>query len=196
MIVFVEGVLERKAATCAVINAAGVGYELLITVNAFEVLPPVGDHVRLYTYHAVRDDAEVLYGFASQTERTMFEMLIGVSSIGPALAINVLSGLPVDSLRAAIAEGDVTRLARIKGIGKKTAERLVLELRERVGALPSRPKEGPAVPGDIRDDAVRALVALGYQEREAHTTVAQILKDTDAQLTVEDVVRRSLGAFQ
>jgi Holliday junction DNA helicase RuvA len=196
VIVFIEGVLDDKHPARAVINCAGVGYELNITINAYEQLPALGESVRLYSYHAVRDDAELLYGFASRAERALFEMLLGVSSIGPALALNVLSGLPVDGLRSAIAEGDVKRLSRIKGIGKKTAERIVLELRDRVTALAEYGETGTPAEAQLRTDAVRALVALGYQERDAHTAVEQVLQAEDGELPVEEIVRRALGVFQ
>jgi Holliday junction DNA helicase RuvA len=196
VIVFIEGVLEDKQPTRVVINAAGVGYELIITVNAYEQLPACGEQARLYTHHAVREDSETLYGFSDRIERAMFEMLLTVSSIGPALAIGVLSGLPVDALQGAIADGDTKRLAKIKGIGKKTAERIVLELRDRVATLAVRPKAGATGAGRARDDAVRALVALGYQERDAHSAIAQALEGAEPGMPVEELVRRALGAFQ
>ncbi len=199
MITFLEGIVEEKQPTRVVLNVGGVGYEVIVTLNTFEDLPPTRAKVRIHTHHHVREDTEVLYGFTDTSERDFFVTLIAVSGIGPVLAISILSGLPLVSLRAAIASEDVKRLSSIKGVGKKTAERIIVELRDKVSALAvaeERTKAGAASPEQkALNDAVLALVALGYRNAEAYAAVKRVLADADELPPVEDVVRRSLASL-
>ncbi len=200
MIAFVDGILEEKEPARVVINAAGVGYEVIITLNTYEDLPPVGQRARLCVYHCVRDDDELLYGFSNKDERAFFSLLIGVSSIGPSTAIGILSGLPLASLRAAIAGEDVKRLSGIKGVGKKTAERIIVELKDKMPPLAIAEERAGAAPLSdeerVLNDAVLALVALGYRNAEAYAMVKRVINDASELLTIEDVVRRALSALQ
>lgn len=199
MIAFIEGVVEEKNPARVVINAGGVGYEINITLNTYEDLPPVGQRTRLCVYHCVREDDEMLYGFSNKDERAMFTLLIGVSSIGPATALGILSGLPLASLRAAIASEDVKRLSTIKGVGKKTAERIIVELKDKMPPLAEAEERAGAALSDeerVLNDAVLALVALGYRNAEAYAMVKRVINDADELLTIEEVVRRSLSAMQ
>jgi len=200
MIAFVEGVVEEKNPAYVVINAGGVGYEISITLNTYEDLPPVGQRTRLCVYHCVREDDEILYGFSSKDERAMFTLLIGVASIGPATALGILSGLPLASLRAAIAAEDVKRLSGIKGVGKKTAERIIVELKDKMPPLAVAEERAGAVPlpeeERVLNDAVLALVALGYRNAEAYAMVKRVINDAGELLTIEEVVRRALSALQ
>lgn len=199
MIVFVEGILEEKNPSRVVINAGGVGYEVLITLSTYEDLPPVGQRVRLCVYHSVREDDEVLYGFSSQEEREMFRLLLGVTNIGPATAIGILSGLPVASLRAAIVNEDVKRLSSIKGVGKKTAERMIVELKDKLPAVAALEERAGKVLSEaerVMNDAVLALVTLGYKNAEAYGTVKRVLHEGGDGMTVEEVVRRALSLLQ
>jgi len=199
MIAFVEGVVEEKNPAYVVINAGGVGYEISITLNTYEDLPPVGQRTRLCVYHCVREDDEILYGFSSKDERAMFTLLIGVSSIGPATALGILSGLPLASLRAAIAAEDVKRLSGIKGVGKKTAERIIVELKDKMPPLAVAEERAGAALSDeerVLNDAVLALVALGYRNAEAYAMVKRVINDAGELPTIEEVVRRALSALQ
>lgn len=199
MITFLEGSIEEKHPTCVILNVHGVGYEVIITLNTYEDLPPAGDQVRLHTVHHIREDIEQLYGFSRKSEREFFTRLISVSGIGPTLGISILSGLPVSTFCAAIASGDVKRLSSIKGIGKKTAERIIVELKDKVSQF-SVPEGGAGVTLSEEDlilnDAILALVALGFRNSEAYAAVKQIMKDAAEPFSIEDVVRQSLASLQ
>ena len=134
MITFLHGRLVESLPTQAVVDVQGVGYEVLIPLSSFDKLPPPGQEVRLLTHLAVREDAHVLYGFMSGAERDLFRLLIHtVSGIGPKIALNILSGMNVAALRAAVGRGDVKALSQISGVGRKTAERIVVELKDKIG---------------------------------------------------------------
>jgi len=197
MIIFLEGILEEKLPTRAVINAGGIGHEIIITLNTYEDLPAKGTKVRLQTHHHVREDAEILYGFSDNSERDFFVTLIGISGVGPSLAINILSGLPLYSLREAIAAEDSARLSSIKGIGKKTAERIIVELKDKVSILSVTEEKSKSVSSEERvlNDAVLALVALGYRNADAYTAVKRVLSEGKSDLPVEEIVREALSSI-
>ncbi|MCX7886315.1 MAG: Holliday junction branch migration protein RuvA [Verrucomicrobiae bacterium] len=192
MIAFLQGRLAEATPTTVVIDCHGVGYLVTIPVSSYEKLPPVGGEVKLLTYHHVnaQDGTQQLFGFATAGERDMFLLLIEVSGIGPKLACNILSGASVQSLRAAIAAGDTRALASLRGIGKKTAERLVVELRDKLGA------ETAAVSRVVVDpksaDAVLALVSLGFKQSDAQKAVSAAVQRLGATATVEELVRAAL----
>lgn len=177
MIAHLRGRLLSKHPNQAIVEAAGVGYDVTITVPTFSDLPAVGTEVALHIHTHVREDALALYGFLRSSEKLLFEKLISVSGIGPKLAITILSGMPADEMVAAIRGNDVARLTRIPGIGRKTSERMVLELRDK---LPEAgPSTSPAVPAlsAIEEDVLSALVNLGYQRAAAEKTLATLPKD-------------------
>jgi Holliday junction DNA helicase RuvA len=199
MIAFIDGLVEEKQPMRVVLNAGGVGYEIFITLNTYEDLPHVGQRARVITYHHVRDDAELLYGFSQVAERHFFEQLLAVSGIGPATAIGILSGLPLVSLRAAIVAEDVKRLSSIKGVGKKTAERIIVELKDRISDLAIAEEQAQAsgaTSDRVLHDAVLALVALGYRNADAYAAVKRVRGAAGDDIAVEDVVRRALGGLQ
>jgi len=176
MIAHLRGILLEKHPNQVIVEAGGVGYDITIPISTYSALPETGREVRLRIHTHVREDALSLYGFLSQDEKMLFERLIGVSGIGPKLAVTVLSGLPVGELMAAIRGGEVERLVRIPGIGKKTAERIVLELRDKlpapegeaaVAAFPG----APAALGALERDVLSALVNLGCAPAAAETAV-------------------------
>lgn len=173
MIAYVEGTVEYAQESMAVIDVGGVGMNVIVSGDTLSRLPAAGENVRLYTYMSVREDAIVLYGFLSREEQLLFRQLIGVSGIGPKGAQAILSVLPPDELRFAVASGDVRAISRAPGIGKKTAERLVLELRDRISTPDiSEIVGGGATAGDAEadpaaGDAVLALTALGYGRNDA-----------------------------
>jgi len=197
MIVFIEGVLVEKQPTRAVVQAGGVGYELLIPLSSYDRLPKAGETCRLRTHHHVREDAQTLYGFCTEDEQTLFERLIGVTGIGPRTALSALSGMTPRDLKRAIVEGDVKRLSSLNGIGRKTAERLVVELKDRIpaGEALEAVSGGPEPPDDPRRrDAVQALTALGYKQPDAVKMVAAVAPDAlPDDVDVEELVRRALS---
>ncbi len=194
MITFLHGVLEEKQPTRAVLNVGGVGYEVLIPLSTFDRLPIAGESCRLLTHDHIREDAHQLFGFATESERDAFNMLTAVSGIGPKLALSALSSLSVRELKAAIVTGDTRRLSSISGVGKKTAERMIVELRDKIGAgeaLEAVAGVGELSGGSLRD-AMLALTALGYKQDEAARMVKQVAADA-ADAGVEELVRRALA---
>jgi Holliday junction DNA helicase RuvA len=197
MIAFLHGTLVEALPTQVTLDVRGVGYEVLIPLSSYDKLPPPGQDVRLLTHLAVREDAHVLYGFMSVAERELFRLLINsVSGIGPRLALNVLSGMNPTSFRGAVANGDVKSLSQIVGVGKKTAERIVVELRDKVGAAgaweASSAQRALSSEDQKINDAVLALIALGVRQTEAHENVRAALQRLGPETGIEDLVRASL----
>lgn len=197
MIGFLEGRLVDALPTHVVIEVHGVGYEVFIPLSSYDKLPAPGQPVRLLTHLVVREDAHVLYGFATAAERDLFRLLIQqVSGIGPKLALNILSGMSPTAFRGAVATGDVKALSRISGVGRKTAERLVVELRDKFGPAgaweASREQRGLSGPDQRVNDAVLALIALDFKPPEAHEAVRAVQALLGPQATVEELVRAAL----
>jgi len=197
MIAFLHGKLVDALPTQVTVDVQGVGYEVLIPLSSYDKLPPPGHEVKLLTHLAVREDAHTLYGFLTPQERELFRLLIHtVSGIGPKIALNILSGMSPVAFRGAVAAGDVKALAQISGVGRKTAERIVVELRDKVGAAGAWEASSAArglSPADQKvNDAVLALLALGFKQVEAHDAVRQAQRALGPQATVEDLVRASL----
>ena len=192
MIALLRGTLLERHPNQAIVDAGGVGYDLTIPVSTFTGLPEVGTEVRLRVHTHVREDAIALFGFLSQEEKTMFEKLIAVSGIGPKLAITVLSGLAATDLIAAIRNGAVEVLVRIPGVGKKTAERMILELRDKMVAVAaaSPAASGPAL-DSIEEDVLSALLNLGCARPAAEAAVRKA-KAAGAPHVFEPLFRRSL----
>ena len=192
LIAFVEGVLEEKTPNCVVVNAGGIGYEIFITLGAYERLPETGGRCRILTYDCVREDSRTLYGFISEAERGMFLLLITVTGIGPRLAMNALGAMQPADIQSAVLRGDTKALSSINGIGRRTAERMVLELKDRVAGLDTGRKPGEPAINRLARDAIMALVSLGYKQAEAHERIIRLLRDEPGLDTVEDIVRRAL----
>jgi Holliday junction DNA helicase RuvA len=197
MITFLHGTLVEALPTQAIVAVNGVGYEVLIPLSSFNNLPQPGHEVHLLTHLAVREDAHVLYGFSSGAERDLFRMLINtVSGIGPKIALNILSGMTVNAFRGAVAAADVKALSQIQGLGRKTAERIVVELKDKVGAAGAweAASERRGLPDAEQkiNDAVLALIALGFKQAEAHESVRQALALLGEQASLEEVVRACL----
>jgi holliday junction DNA helicase RuvA len=176
MIAHLRGKLLAKHPNQAVVETGGVGYEVNITVPTFSELPANGSEVALHIHTHVREDLIALYGFLRPTEKQLFEKLITVSGIGPKLAVTILSGMAADEMAGAIRGNDVARLTRIPGIGKKTAERMVLELRDKLP--PVAGAATPTVPAmsAMEEDVLSALVNLGYQRAAAEKALASVIK--------------------
>ncbi len=185
MIGRLSGVLAEKNPPQVVVVAAGVGYEVDVPMSTFYHLPRVGDPVELLVHMVVREDAHLLFGFLTANERAAFRQLLKVNGVGPKVALSVLSGLSVDDLAAAVVSEDAARLTKVPGIGKKTAERIVLELRDKLPVAVALVKtSGGAQTGDV----LNALTGLGYNEREAQAAVKQLPPD----LPLADSIRQAL----
>ncbi len=172
MIEYLDGTLAGKNSTSAVIDCGGVGYFLMIPVSTYERLPAVGSRVKLFVHLVHREDTMELYGFSSPAERELFRQLISVSRVGPRVAIAILSGSEPDRLVEIIKSGDVRALAKIPRVGKKTAERIIMELREKLGAEPAT----EVITDDTTAEAIGALEALGFSRSEAVSAVAKAKK--------------------
>ncbi len=179
MIAHLRGKLLAKHPNQAIVETAGVGYDVTISVPTFSDLPAVGDEVAVYIHTHVREDMIALYGFLRPSEKLLFEKLITVSGIGPKLAITILSGMAADEMVGSIRGNDIARLTRIPGIGKKTAERMVLELRDKLPApAPSAPTATQSL-NATEEDVLSALVNLGYQRAAAEKALATVTKEGD-----------------
>ena len=197
MITFLRGKLVESVPTQITVEVAGVGYELLIPLSSFDKLPSRGGDILILTHLSIREDAHVLYGFMSAAERDMFRLLIhAVSGIGPKTALNILSGINISALRSAVALGDVKSLSQVSGVGKKTAERIVVELRDKLGKSAALESAGPRAALSPEDekfrDAVAALTALGFKQPDAHEAVLGAQALLGAQAGVEQLVRAAL----
>ncbi len=194
MIGRLTGTVLEKTPPQVVVEAGGVGYEVDVPMGTFCQLPAVGHAVVLFTHLVVREDAQLLYGFGSRTERETFRRLLKISGVGAKIALAILSGMSTDELAAAIDGENITRLSRVPGIGKKTAERLVLELRGKLGGHGAGLllADATAAPQpSAQDDVTNALLTLGYTPREA----AAALKTLPAEASVEDGIRHALKAL-
>jgi Holliday junction DNA helicase RuvA len=197
MIRFVRGSLVSKKPTEVLIEAHGIGYQVLIPTSTFERLPAPSEQVLLHTLHYVREDAQSLFGFISEDERSIFEVMLGVSGVGPKLALAALSAMKPSDLRSTVTRGEVGLLTRIPGVGRKTAERLIVELRDRFERLDipdhgaGESDSGSRKPA-LRDDALAALQALGLSRASAERNVDRALKELPDVDSVEELIRRAL----
>ena len=193
---YISGILTEKSPTSVVIEANGIGFQLLIPISTHQKLPQVGHRMKLLTHFVVREDAQILFGFATEEERDLFRLLMSVSGIGPKLSITILSGIGIVELKQAIVDGAVPVLTSISGIGRKIAERLVVELREkvilderRVGAANHSPECTTLV-----NDSVKALVSLGYGKQNAKEAIQKVLAShpNHEKMKVEELIKQSL----
>ena len=196
MITFLDGKLVNALPTQAVIDVGGTGYELSIPLSSYDRLPPPGQSVRILTHLHVREDAHVLYGFMTAPERDLFRLLVNnVTGIGPKLALAVLSGMSVTNFKAAVVNSDVAALSKISGLGKKTAERIVLELKDKVGVTAAweaaSAAHAPTPEQERANEAVLALIALGYKQIEAHRVVRD-LQEHERDKSAEELVKLAL----
>lgn len=194
MIEFLRGTLARKDPTAVVLDVHGVGYGAFVTLSTFERLPDIGGEVMLVTYLHVREDAMQLYAFIDEAERHMFRDLLSITGIGARMAMTILSGSGADALRAHIAAGDVAALTRIPGVGKKTAERIVVELRDRVGRMAPGVALGVPTAGSMREEALLALQALGYPRAQAEKALAKAEAGLPSdRLSTSELIRATLS---
>ncbi|HEX8680237.1 MAG TPA: Holliday junction branch migration protein RuvA [Chthoniobacterales bacterium] len=197
MITFLAGKLAAALPTQAIVDVNGVGYEVLIPLSSYDRLPAVGQAVHVLTHLHVREDAHLLYGFMTAPERDLFRLLVNhVSGIGPKLALAVLSGMSVGNFKNAVVNNDVASLSKISGLGKKTAERIVLELKDKLGVSAvweaASAAHAPTPEESQANEAVLALIALGYKQVDAHKTVRD-LQDKQPEITsAEELVKQAL----
>jgi Holliday junction DNA helicase RuvA len=194
MIASLQGILALKAPDHVIINVQGVGYRVWVSLETLSRLPDVDAEVFLNTYTHLRDDAIHLYGFVSPLEKELFLHLIGVSGIGCKLAVNVLSRIPEEELHLAIRDGNVARLKAIPGVGKKTAERIVVELSERLRKTAVRPAAAPPAtsPAGLVEDALQALENLGYKRNSVENEVRRVADSMGNEVKLEELIRRTL----
>jgi holliday junction DNA helicase RuvA len=195
LIGFLHGRIAAKTAPAVTVDVGGIGYELEAPMSTFLNLPAVGESVHLITHLVVREDAHILYGFATEAERRLFRNLLKVSGVGPKIALGVLSGMSVEGFSRCVLSEDATTLTRIPGVGRKTAERLIIEMRDRVNTQPALPgMAGKAAGSDPHGEAFDALVALQYKPAEA----TRLLKGIDAGThSTEELIRLALqGAIR
>jgi len=192
MIAHLRGKLLAKRPNQAIVETSGVGYDVTISVPTFSDLPGLGAEVALHIHTHVREDVIALYGFLRSSEKLLFEKLITVSGIGPKLAITILSGMPADEMVGAIRANDVTRLTRIPGIGRKTAERMVLELRDKLPEVGAHTAAAVPLRSATEEDVLSALVNLGYQRAAAEKAMQAAVKDGDTK-SFDHLFRSVLG---
>ncbi|CAI8977117.1 Holliday junction branch migration protein RuvA [Methylocaldum szegediense] len=193
MIGFLRGVVVAKKPPSLLLDVRGVGYEIDAPMSTFYKLPDIGEEVMLYTHLAIREDAHNLFGFLSEAERALFRSLIRVSGVGAKLALAILSGLSAEEFHRCVEAQDTARLVRLPGVGKKTAERLIIEMRDRLPELPlvNLPGAGSlSIPSPSPvDDAVSALIALGFKPQDAHSLVRKVQVDGKSS---EEIIRLAL----
>lgn len=202
MITYIQGTLRESGLLTAVVEVQGLGYEVQIPITTAERLPNIGEQLLLYTVVVYREDSQTLYGFAAREDRDLFRTLIEkVSGIGPRTALNILSRLSATALRNAIIQGDTALLSKCQGIGKKTAERLVLELKDKLGSpalSTSSSGDSTGSPTDVAgadhqyQDALAALMALGYKPADADKAIRKVLKDKEDKPSTEELIKRAL----
>ena len=187
MISFIEGKLCHKQEGMVIVETNGMGFEIGVSNNCLVSLPMVNETCKIFTYLHVKEDGMALYGFADLEEKGLFLKLIEVSGIGPKGAISLLSGMKLSDLLVAIASGDINALSKVKGLGKKTAERICLELKDKVGVAPMFQQDISSVQRSVLEDAVEALLSLGMNKQEANSLASSVIKENDS---VEDVVTK------
>lgn len=199
MITYLRGTIAEKQPTRVVIDVGGVGYEVLIPLSSYDRLPATGETCTMLTHFHVREDLQQLFGFRSQEERAMFTQLLSITGIGPKLALSALSGLSVKDLRAAVVDGDAKRLNGIQGVGKKMAERMIVELRDTISASEALEAtaggdiDPAAAAHNLLADAMAALVALGYASDQARKMVEKALKGKQPPNRVPDIIKKALS---
>ena len=197
MITFVEGTLETVLPTMIVINAGGIGYQILIPLSSFDRMAALGAKIRILTHHHIREDAQILYGFLSEPERDLFRLLMAhVSGVGPKLALAVLSGMSLDQFKSAVVYSDITAISKISGVGKKTAERIILELKDKLGVAAqweaASHQQALGGPEKNLHDAVLALISLGYKQMDADREARKVFAVLGKEASTEEMVRETL----
>lgn len=196
MIAYLKGTVHSKSPEQLIVDVRDVGYGLEISTQTFEELPDEGEEVELLVYHHVTDNDQRLFGFVSQNEKDLFELLITVKGVGPKLGLTILSGLPAEEITGAIVQKDKSALSKIKGIGKKTAERMILELKDKMSEMvdATYPSDGgTTVSSNIKEEAVSALQSLGFKKRDAEESVTLASRGDGVDGNVQELVKKALS---
>lgn len=196
MIARLTGKLIQKSPASIVVDVQGVGYEVFIPLTAFYQLPEIGEPISLFIHTHLREESLKLFGFMQEADKQMFELLIRINKVGPKLAIAIQSGMTTQDLTRAVFENDISKLSGIPGVGRKTAERLALELKDKLSEMNLEPeKTATAAPGNgLRDDALSALVNLGYKKAQAEQALKKVWRD-EAKPSLEELIRDSLNCL-
>ncbi|OGV38511.1 MAG: Holliday junction DNA helicase RuvA [Lentisphaerae bacterium GWF2_45_14] len=199
MIARLKGIILESTFSEILIDVNGVGYQVFIPISTYDALPQVGKTAEIFTEMAVKEDAITLYGFASKIEKELFNVLMSVSGVGPKLALSILSCMPIPSFCAAISTGDVNSIKSINGIGKKTAERLIVELKDKVDRISPESKfavEGSGSASKEGADAIRALEQLGVKHESARKAVLKLIEELpESQRSIENLIRKALQSI-
>ncbi len=195
MIAYLKGIVHSKAENKLVLDVHDVGYLLEISTQTLEELPAKGEEAELLVHHHITDNDQRLFGFLGQNEKDLFELLITVKGVGPKLGLTILSGLPAEEITGAIVQQDKGTLSQIKGIGKKTAERMILELKDKVSEMvdATYTSTSSAVSGDLKQEAISALQSLGFKKRDSEKAVAMAVKNGQSADNVQELVKRALA---
>lgn len=197
MIAYLKGLLETKHQEFAIIDVNGVGYEVEISTQTYDQLPKEGVELKLLVYHHITDNDQRLFGFATADEKELFELLITVKGVGPKLGLTILSGLPAPQIISALAQSDKDALTQITGIGKKTAERMILELKDKIADLsigiPETGDGSDILPRNLKEEAVSALESLGFRKRDAEKAVTTAAKQNGSVDNLQQLVKKALG---
>jgi len=193
---YIEGKLSVKTPTFVVIDVGGVGYEIHISLTTYNQIGKAGEKLKILTYLYVKEDKLDLYGFATEDEKGFFKTLVSISGIGPSMAIGILSAIKIDRFKAAIVNEDVGILTTIPGIGKKTAQRIIIELKDKIGVLTDKEKSyligKDPEERSVINDSISALVSLGYSRAIAQRSVDRVLAETKEEIKIEELIRKSL----
>lgn len=197
MIGYLKGTIHKKSPEQLILDVRDVGYLLEISNQTYDELPSEGEEVELLVYHHVTDNDQRLFGFANQNEKDLFELLITVKGVGPKLGLTILSGLPAEQITGAIVQEDKSALSQIKGIGKKTAQRMILELKDKISemvdATYSPSSSTSSVSSNIKEEAVSALQSLGFKKRDAQESIELAAKDESVDGDVQKLVKKALS---
>ncbi len=196
MIAYLKGSVHNKSPKQLIIDVRDVGYQLEISTQTFDELPAEGEEVEILVYHHVTDSDQRLFGFTSQNEKDLFELLIKVKGVGPKLGLTILSGLPAEEITGAIVQEDKSALSKIKGIGKKTAQRMILELKDRISEMVDAtystvPASG--VSGNVKEEAISALKSLGFSKRDSEEAIALAARGENIDGNVQELVKKALS---
>jgi Holliday junction DNA helicase RuvA len=192
MISYVRGVLDYKEPNLVIVDINGIGYEVFVPLSTYQKLPAVGGQVKLHTYHHVREDTMQLYGFLSSEEKEVFELVLSISGVGTKVALSILSFISVNEFRRAIAQGDMKTLTKIPGIGKKSAERMVLELKDKIGDIQIDERMLRLLEVESTNDAVSALLTLGASQSAAEYAVYRAERLLGEEAKIEDLIAQAL----
>lgn len=195
MIAYLIGTVHSKSENQLILEVGGVGYQLEISTQTLEHLPARGEEVSLLVHHHITDNDQRLFGFLGQNEKDLFELLITVKGVGPKLGLTILSGLPAEEITGAIVQKDKSTLSKIKGIGRKTAERMILELKDKVSEMvdATYTKQAGSGTDNLRGEAISALQSLGFKKRDSEKAVSMALKNVNSVQNVQELVKKALA---